>query len=1126
MDRDDNEKLIRTARALAADPEGNEATLVHLVVVPTLIDMIGYKREEIRFEAHPDGGAKKRMDVLAGRGATELVVEAKAAGENLRTGRIRRDALKQIRSYIRGRRNKGTEATGLVTNGLTWIRIGADGLPAADIDPHDDRTLRNWLDAERTALEPKPNGAAGTLKRLCQLRRLPNAGAILSKLTGCGNPITPELTYGTAAYIKTGETAANPDGQLTLPMNRDQPRSVGAWVIRLDGGDAGPDDITDTLAELEAKGALQPRADARGAAIAKNGHEGGPAVRAWVRRNGRITMTTAWHPVRKGGMERSAAKHVDRVFDFDKTIQEIENVLDTRRLQKQFYGDIRDWFQAPAADGRPTATAAALQHLLRIIFCRLMAERGVLPTNILECGAPTAGSGDRKGIGRHLALLKLFQEDLARPNSRPDRPWLNGSLFTPRRGDDPPTRFDHEYRNTGEGPPGLLDILDRYEWTTVENRSQASTHAIDPAVLSCMFESLVATTKPSGEGQQTKGATRNPQMPLGAYYTPTDMAEAMVAEALAGAIRRKLSGAPMSEEEIRTVFEPAARKAWDDHGRRRELLDAVKTVTVLDPAAGSGAFLLTCARMLAASRRRLGDQPTHGSSRTLLEDVVARQVQGADLDPGAATIAKLRLYIAIQDERDAEPSTVDPLPNLETRVLCADSLRTPINPPTLPDDEWRDALDRRRRAEALWVEADSPVEKENAGEALKAANLALLNLYPGMLANNGEDRWDGHPAHQTAPFRGDLPALTGMPDGWDLVIGNPPYMNVPAGQARMFKRLGYAAGPGNLYEAFLESAAKRLVKRNGSMMMIVPHSIQWSVRTEALRRIIKDRFPEIRVRTYDNRPAPVFPKTSWLEDTTNAESRQRVSVVHAEGKGHHGPSRVRSTGLIRLTAQTRTDSLRRLTPTGEPAPSPAGADGAWPTAGTPELKQLLAAMTTGPAAEQHAQALTRPRTACYFLTTLRPEHLSNPRRVPVHPGHDGPLDAWLALYNSRLFHSLWLMTGDAFDITDRPYRIAKAPRAWADAKLTAEAERLGAALTSRANLKACEEVHSGRDGTRWPNFNFHSERAPESRKLIEEIDRLLLDGYGLKPEPLLTQMETIRLGSAHLIASSENEVGE
>ena len=143
-------------------------------------------------------------------------------------------------------------------------------------------------------------------------------------------------------------------------------------------------------------------------------------------------------------------------------------------------------------------------------------------------------------------------------------------------------------------------------------------------------------------------------------------------------------------------------------------------------------------------------------------------------------------------------------------------------------------------------------------------------------ADGEEKRWDSHPAHQTAPFRGDLPALAGMPDGWNLVIGNPPYMNVRASEAQTFKRLGYTTEPGNAYQAFIECTAERLVKRNGSLIMIVPHSIQWSVRTGALRGIITDYFPEVRIRTYDNRPVPVFPKTSWLEDTTNAESRQRV----------------------------------------------------------------------------------------------------------------------------------------------------------------------------------------------------------------------------------------------------------
>ena len=187
------------------------------------------------------------------------------------------------------------------------------------------------------------------------------------------------------------------------------PRPFGrVWVIRLDGGDAEPDDVADTLAELKAKGALRPRADARGAAVAKNGHEGGPAVRTWVRRNGRLTTTTAWHPV-CDGTTRAEAKHVDRVFDFGRTVREIEDGLDAKTLQKQFYSDMRDWFQARAADVRPAATGAALQHLLRIIFCRLMAERSVLPHDILDRGAPAAGDGNGDGVGRHQALLKLFR---------------------------------------------------------------------------------------------------------------------------------------------------------------------------------------------------------------------------------------------------------------------------------------------------------------------------------------------------------------------------------------------------------------------------------------------------------------------------------------------------------------------------------------------------------------------------------------------------------------------------------------------------------------------------------------------------------------------------------------------
>ena len=213
-------QFIQTVRVLAADPKGNEATLVHRVVVPVLLAMVGYKPEEIRLEVHPNGGGKQRMDVLASRGTTELVVEAKAAGEDLRTGKKRGDALRQIRSYIRARRNNGADITGLVTNGLTWIRVGSDGRPGVDIAPSNDEELQDWLKEERNALEPKPDGATETLQTLCQRGPLPNAGTILSKLT---RPVT-------ACYFVTTLRREQLGNPTRVPVHPCHEGPLDAWL--------------------------------------------------------------------------------------------------------------------------------------------------------------------------------------------------------------------------------------------------------------------------------------------------------------------------------------------------------------------------------------------------------------------------------------------------------------------------------------------------------------------------------------------------------------------------------------------------------------------------------------------------------------------------------------------------------------------------------------------------------------------------------------------------------------------------------------------------------------------------------------------------------------------------------
>ncbi|NGN92170.1 N-6 DNA methylase [Nocardioides sp. KC13] len=114
----------------------------------------------------------------------------------------------------------------------------------------------------------------------------------------------------------------------------------------------------------------------------------------------------------------------------------------------------------------------------------------------------------------------------------------------------------------------------------------------------------------------------------GAHYTPPELADEVVAHALA------------------PIAGPDA--------------------TVVDIAAGTGVFLLASARYLAAS------------CRMPLAEVVSRCLYGADIDPVAVDIAKLSLWLLCED------SSL-PLTFLDDRILCGNSLVGLVDTADLPD---------------------------------------------------------------------------------------------------------------------------------------------------------------------------------------------------------------------------------------------------------------------------------------------------------------------------------------------------------------------------------------------------------------------------------------------------------
>jgi len=128
---------------------------------------------------------------------------------------------------------------------------------------------------------------------------------------------------------------------------------------------------------------------------------------------------------------------------------------------------------------------------------------------------------------------------------------------------------------------GLLGYLNHWTFTVAEETADEAEVAVDPEMLGRVFESLL----PDNEREQK-----------GTYYTPRPVVPFMCREALVA----RLCGSTLPEDVLRTVIteeDPVAvlRQAQDRSQIRqfmRDLDDRLASITVLDPAVGSGAFLL------------------------------------------------------------------------------------------------------------------------------------------------------------------------------------------------------------------------------------------------------------------------------------------------------------------------------------------------------------------------------------------------------------------------------------------------------------------------------------------------------------------------------------------------------
>ena len=514
--------------------------------------------------------------------------------------------------------------------------------------------------------------------------------------------------------------------------------------------------------------------------------------------------------------------------------------------------------------------ALALTALTRVLFLYFVQEKGWL-------------DGDRRYLpklldhalarGRHFhraAFHPLVFGTLNRPAAERSSgvlalgriPFLNGGLFEPtplERRAGPALWSNADWREAFD------DLFERFHFSVVEGEGDAR---IAPDMLGRVFEGVMAPDERRASGS---------------YYTPAALVRDIVQAALSTVLVQR----------FRLTSHDA--EAWVYQDRPPIRPPDLGLLRVLDPAAGSGAFLLGALEELTRLRTSAGVVDTPALRR----EIIARSLFGVDLSPTATRLTELRLWLAlIAPDTAGDTQAVAPLPNLDGHLRCGDALLDPYTvaaalarnrDPRVPPVDTGQLAERRRqlfslsgrpkqRAARELAETESRVathlyERTVARldgcirELIVAArNLDLFGRRIGLTTREWSllrrlrgVRNELRRSRRRLAREGATPFFSVeshfcdvlAAGGFDVVLGNPPWVRAERLPARVRETLGeryalWRPAPGpfahfpDLSVAFCERALE-LAAAQGVMALLVPAKLATAGYAEPLRRHLAER---------------------------------------------------------------------------------------------------------------------------------------------------------------------------------------------------------------------------------------------------------------------------------------------
>ena len=403
-------------------------------------------------------------------------------------------------------------------------------------------------------------------------------------------------------------------------------------------------------------------------------------------------------------------------------------------------------------------------------------------------------------------LKLLFFTGLNNPESRDPKggpssligtvPFLNGGLFEEGEYDRPdsPIAVPDSVIEAA-----LTDLFERFNFTVMESTPFDIEVAVDPEMLGKIFEELV-----------------NKRHDSGAYYTPRPVVAFMCREALKGYLEGKDTG--VGADAIAQFVDSRETNGIGVDAARR-IAHALDEITVVDPACGSGAFLLGMMQELVELQTTLYNAGVDSKSLHKLKlHIIERNLYGVDIDDFAVNIAMLRLWLSLAIDFDGA-GDLKPLPNLDFKIVTGDSLLGP------------DPSQTNAQA-SLGMDVTDIIELSNAKSAYmhefhaerKAGKKERVQLLTNAIRNRlGElDRKD------VVNWKVDFAEIFGKTDGgFDVAIANPPYVrqeNIGANKATLTQQYKDAATARSDLYCFFYARAMQLLSTGGSQVFVCSNS--------------------------------------------------------------------------------------------------------------------------------------------------------------------------------------------------------------------------------------------------------------------------------------------------------------